>query len=338
MNLDEYRKILGGVVGKQNVLVGNNYNFERIKLTSPSMNYLFGGGIPRGVILQLMGLEQTTKSLMALSIAADIQRQTNKAVCYIEAAEVGYTTEHAANLGLDTEKTILVRANTAEQALTSIKKVLGENKDSSPFCCVILDSVGGLVPEKLSDEDKDIGEVSAMGTRARLLSEALPIFSVKCVANDVVLILINQMRSINLSGYGNPEGGMGGKAMAYYSSIIARLSKPSVKAEDSSGITGFDVHVVLTKTKYGKANRSIDLQVVLEEDEEGRVKTYYDPIIDVIKMGKKLGLIQVNGSFYSFTLSTGELIKVQGEKNLKAHLLANPAVLDELRDLINVRI
>jgi recombination protein RecA len=114
MDLNEYLKLTEKVVGRKQVQIGNQVEVQRFKLESPSINYLLGGGVPYGTIIEIYGPEQTSKSLLAMYIAAQLQQQTDKFVGYIQASEFGYTSTHAANVGLDPDKVLLVDATSAE--------------------------------------------------------------------------------------------------------------------------------------------------------------------------------------------------------------------------------
>jgi recombination protein RecA len=337
MDLKEYVKITEKVVGKKQVQIGNQVEVERFKLESPSINYLLGGGVPYGTIIEIYGPEQTTKSLLSMYIAAQLQKQTDKFVAYIQASEFGYTSAHAANIGLDPDKVLLVDATSAEEGLQCTRSYLNDD-----FCAVIIDSIAGLVPEKLTDESKEVGDVHVMGVRARLLSENLPQFSVKCKKHNVVLILINQVRNTNLSGYGNPEGSMGGKGLPYWASIRLMTSKKALKAPDEDGINDFDVQIKCIKSKYGRALRSIDMQVDLEQDEVDKTitNTNYNAYIDLIRMAKHpdVDVVKQAGSWITLslpTLSSDDPIKVQGEANLALKLKAEPDLFIALRDHVN---
>lgn len=337
MDLNEYLKLTEKVVGKKQVCIGNQVEVQRFKLESPSINYLLGGGVPYGTIIEIYGPEQTSKSLLAMYIAAQLQQQTDKFVGYIQASEFGYTSTHAANVGLDPDKVLLVDATSAEEGLQCTRSYLSDD-----FCAVIIDSVAGLVPEKLTDESKEVGDVHVMGVRARLLSENLPQFSVKCKKHNVVLILINQVRNTNLSGYGNPEGSMGGKGLPYWASIRLMTSKRALKAPDEQGINDFDVQIKCIKSKYGRALRSIDMQVDLEQDSDDKTitNTMYNPYIDLIRMAKHpdVNVIKQAGSWITLSLpnlSLEEPIKIQGEGNLATKLKTEQPLFIALRDHVN---
>jgi len=333
MDLNEYLKLTQSVVGKGKVVKGGDIEYARYKLDSPSDNYLLGGGMPIGTIVEIFGLEQTTKSLKSLNWAANLQQITGKFVAYIQAGEVGYTTSHAANIGLDTDKVLVINANTAEEALTCIRQCL-----TTDFCCVILDSVAGLVPSKLTDESKDVGEVHVMGVRARLLSENLPQFSIKCVETGTVLILVNQLRNTNLSGYGNPEGSMGGKGLPYWASIRIKATKRALSADDDDGLNNFNVEFQTVKSKYGRALRRVQQQVDLDVNEEdGSIKTNYNKYVDVVRMAKQFDIIKQAGSWINLSLSnlSEEPIKIQGEANLVQLLKARPEVFEALKEQVN---
>ena len=135
---------------------------------------------------------------------------------------------------------------------------------------------------------------------------------------------------------------MGGKGLPYWASIRLMTSKKALKSPDEDGITNFDVQIKCIKSKYGKALRSIDMQVDLKKDEIDKTitNTMYNEYIDVIRMAKHpdVDLVKQAGSWVTLSLpnlSSDELIKVQGEANLEAKLRAEPELFIALRDAVN---
>ena len=59
-------------------IVGNNTikerNYKRIPFRSPSMTYLFGGGLPRGIVVEISGVFSSSKSTLSASICGEAQK------------------------------------------------------------------------------------------------------------------------------------------------------------------------------------------------------------------------------------------------------------------------
>ena len=59
------------IVGKANI---KERNYKRIPFRSPSMTYLFGGGLPRGIVVEISGVFSSSKSTLSASICGSAQK------------------------------------------------------------------------------------------------------------------------------------------------------------------------------------------------------------------------------------------------------------------------
>ncbi len=176
---------------------------KKIALDSPNMNYVLGGGLPRGRILTLLGQESGGKSVLASYIGGQIQKQKDvpNVVVYVD-MEHTFDRDYASVVGLDTEddsKFIFVRPKHGEEGF-EIVKVLAE---SGEMGLVIWDSVAATPSAKVLA--KDVGSAS-FGATAAVMSEGLKIVNPILSRHNVPTIFINQVRCIEKNTFINING------------------------------------------------------------------------------------------------------------------------------------
>ena len=184
-----------------------------ISTGSYALNRILSGsiykGIPSGRIVILGGESSSGKSLISAFVAANALKEGYDAVFYFD-SEGGALKEFFENVGCDTEKIIQILVSSVEDAQKQILKTIDmiqefkENNPESKFLCV-LDSLGGLVPEKLfKDAEKD-KVTSEMGGRAKvcLIGDTLVLMSnneykqIKdIVPGDEVITHLNRVRKV----------------------------------------------------------------------------------------------------------------------------------------------
>lgn len=159
-----------------------------ISTGSYALNRILSGsiykGIPSGRIVVLGGESSSGKSLISAFVAANALKEGYDAVFYFD-SEGGALKEFFENVGCDTEKIIQILVSSVEDAQKQILKTIDmiqtfkEKNPESKFLCV-LDSLGGLVPEKLfRDAEKD-KVTSEMGGRAKV-----------CLIGDTLVLMAN---------------------------------------------------------------------------------------------------------------------------------------------------
>lgn len=170
---------------------------ECISTGSMSIDDALGiGGIPKGRIIEIYGVESAGKSTLCLQLARECQKQGG-AVAYID-SEQSMNPEYARNLGVDVESLVFSQPDSGEQALEITEQLV----KSGGFDLIIIDSVAALAPQ--AELDGEMGDQN-IGLVARLMSKAMRKLTGPANANNCTVVFINQLREKIGVMYGNPE-------------------------------------------------------------------------------------------------------------------------------------
>jgi recombination protein RecA len=226
--MDDHRKALNKIVSAAEKLFGEGaifrggdgaqMNIEAISTGSLSLDSAIGvGGMPKGRIIEISGLEASGKTMISLSTIAEVQRKGGVAA-FID-VEHALTPKWCKSLGVDYDNMLITQPDSGEKALTIMKFLIEKAKVD----IVVLDSVAALVTER--EIEGEMGKAH-MAPTARLMSAALKNLTPIVSESKTCCIFINQIRE-NIGGYGNPEITPGGKALKFYSSVRLKVGKVS---------------------------------------------------------------------------------------------------------------
>lgn len=211
--------------GKEIISGNNQQGLTFISSGSLSLDIALGGGYPLGRIVEMKGYESSGKTTLALTACGKTQKQTGKAVLYID-REHAIDMDYVEALGVDVSpnKFILSQPGVAEEVF----EILREAIKSKVIGCIVVDSVAAMFPKTWLDAD--VGD-SKMGVLARLMSTWLPGLVSDLKKNNILLVFINQYRDKIGVMYGSPKTTPGGKALGFYSSQILDIAKAGVVGE-----------------------------------------------------------------------------------------------------------
>lgn len=339
-------------------------NTQRIPLSSPRVNYMLYGGLPRGRLVEFAGEESGGKTTTALDATANAQKlfteEWLKEKADIEAIEkrnktqqarLDYLTARGAQkvvycdcentldeewaqlLGVDVDELVVIKpmSQTAEQIFEMLLQMI----ETDEVGLVVIDSIGVMLSAQAYEktmEEKTYGGIAA----------ALTLFSKKaellCTKYNCTLIGINQMREDMNSPYGGltTTGGKGWKHNCSLRLLFQKgdyidvaNNKMKRSAEDPAGNL---VMMNITKTKICKPDRRVGYYTL-------KYDTGIDVVADIVDTALKNNLIIQMGSWFNFVdLSTGAVLKneegediqVQGRSSLIEYLKTNHALRDTL--------
>src|SRR3989344_5953973 len=119
------------------------------------------GGVPRGRIIEIYGMESSGKTTLALHIVANAQKNGGLAA-YID-AEHALDPSYASKIGVNIDELMISQPDNGEEALNIAEMLARPNAAD----VIVIDSVAALVPK--SELEGGIGD-QFMGLQARKMS------------------------------------------------------------------------------------------------------------------------------------------------------------------------
>jgi recombination protein RecA len=267
------------------------------------------GGVPRGRIVEIFGPESSGKTTLTMHCIAEAQKQGGLAA-FID-AEHAFDKTYAEKLGIDTQNLLISQPDNGEQALEIAEHLIR----SGAIDIIVIDSVAALVPK--GELEGEMGE-SKMGLQARLMSQALRKLTGSINKSGCCCIFINQLRDKIGVMFGNPETTTGGNALKFYASLRLDIRRLAQIKEGPDHVVGNRTKVKVVKNKMAPPFKVVEFDIIYGE---GISKTG-----EIIDLGVELGFIQKSGSWFSYE---GNKLG-QGRESVKAMLLDNPELMEEL--------
>jgi recombination protein RecA len=128
----------------------SQYDYARIPFTSPRLNYMTFGGLPKGKLIEFSGENHSGKTTTALDIVANYQiMEDSKRVLWID-CENTLDVVWAKKLGVNVEDLIIM--SPTNQGAETIFQFALDMIDSGEIGLVILDSLGVMVSNQAMEK------------------------------------------------------------------------------------------------------------------------------------------------------------------------------------------
>ena len=125
--------------------------------------------------------------------------------------------------------------------------------------------------------------------------------------------------------FGNPETTTGGNALKFYASVRLDIRRRT-QIKDGDRVIGNQTKVKVVKNKVAPPFQTAEFDIMYGEG--------ISKVGEVLDIGVDLGIIKKSGSWFSY----GETKLGQGRDAVKALLLDNPELMDELEIKIKASI
>ena len=275
------------------------------------------GGIPKGRIIEVFGMESSGKTTLALHMIAEVQREGGTAA-FID-AEHALDPTYSRALGVDLDHMLISQPNSGEQAL----EITEQLTRSGAIDIIVIDSVAALVP--MAEIEGQMGD-SQVGLQARLMSQAMRKLSGAISQSKTIVVFTNQMRSrISTSRFGPSTTTSGGWALKFYASLRLQMWA-SGRIEEGTERVGTHVNVRVVKNKVAPPFKEATFDVIYGK---GIVRSR-----DLINTGEAVGLVSRSGSWYSF----GDERLGQGIGNSAQALEEDTKLADQLEAAIREKV
>ncbi len=270
------------------------------------------GGLPYGRIIEIYGPESSGKTTIALSTVAQAQR--NGGVAAFIDAEHALDTAYAKKIGVNLDELLLSQPDTGEQALEIVDLLVRSNAVD----IIIVDSVAALTPK--AEIEGDMGD-HHVGLQARLMSQALRKLTGHISRSKTIVLFINQIRMKIGVMFGSPETTTGGNALKFYSSVRMDIRRIA-SLKQGEEVVGNRTKVKVVKNKMAAPFKTAEFDIMFGHgvSAEG----------DILDLGVIHEVVQKSGSWFSF----GEERLGQGREGVKDFLMANPAILEKIKQAV----
>ena len=169
------------------------------------LDIALGGGWPIGRIIEVFGPESSGKTTLMLSTITQFQRMFQEGVAVFIDLEKSYDPKYASRWGVDTDRLILINADSGEQGSDLIAEVANEELDM----LVIVDSIAAMTPTAESEASMDANFV---GAHPRLINRTMRVCTSRMKRSladpsfpTTTAIFLNQVREKIGVMFGDPE-------------------------------------------------------------------------------------------------------------------------------------
>ena len=281
-----------------------------------TLDLALGGGYPKGRVVEVYGPESSGKTTLTLHAIAEVQRRGGVAA-FVD-AEHALDPVYAAALGVDIENLLVSQPDTGEMALEIVDQLVR----SAAVDIVVVDSVAALTPR--AEIEGEMGDL-AVGSQARLMSQAMRKITGNIGKSGCTVIFLNQLRQKIGVTYGNPETTTGGNALKFYASVrldIRRIQTLKRGTEEY----GIRAKVKVAKNKVAPPFRIAEFDILF-----GRGISTIGCLLD---LAEETGVVVRKGAWYSYE---GDNIG-QGRDNTIIWLEQNPAPKDAIEVLVRQKL
>ena len=337
MSLDSLIKEYNKTFKSEIVHMGESmYEYERIPFTSPILNRMTYGGIPKGKLIEFYGDEGGGKTTTALDVVANYQHMDDaKTVLYVD-AENKLDKVWATLLGVDVDNMLIITPE-SQGAETLFEMTLKFMK-TGELGLIVFDSIGALSSDKELEDDTEIGD-KQFGGVALPLTKFSKQAEMYCNKYGCTLIGINQERDIINSPYGGKRT-TGGKAWKYHT--ILRMSFRRGDFFDNN-------YAKLNNTAESPCGHKVMVDIIKNQTSRNDRRTGYytlrydigvDYLHDVIELcTAKYGIIDKSGAWYSILDEGGnEIVKLQGAGNVYKYLEEHTDVLASVESMLEKKL
>jgi recombination protein RecA len=266
------------------------------------------GGLPVSKIVEITGLEQSGKSLLASHVIANTQKKGGIAV-YID-TESSLNTQFLQAIGVDTDKMLYLPLETVEDIFDAITDIITKvrEKDANKLVTIVVDSVAAATTkiESAADFEKD----GYATQKAIILSKAMRKITNLIGQEKILLVFTNQLRQkMGAMPFADQYTTSGGKALQFHSSVRLRLKQVGKLKEKINGvdeIVGSEVEAIVVKNRMGPPNRKVRYNVFYRQG--------MDDYGGWLKLMKNYSVCKQSGPICKYVdTETGEIVKFNGK-------------------------
>lgn len=244
-----------------------NLNIKRWSTGIEDLDYILGGGMPEGRVIEIFGAEGSGKTTLLYHLCGLHD------ICLDIPIEGTFDAERAKIFGNHPKQMLIYRATYGEEAFN---RTIEFARTGIPL--IGIDSVPSLIPKEdaekvLKAADRNSEEEQRIGGTARLINKYLPITENIIEVTGTTLIFINQVRDkMNAMLFGEKTDTPGGRKLKHAASLrlqVARRSwieipnKNPKNSADKEKI-GMIMKIKVVKSKVGNPLGECELPLIFD--------------------------------------------------------------------------
>ena len=271
------------------------------------------GGMPEGRIIEIFGPPSIGKSHLAIQIARSTQ-QMGGIVVYID-TENATSVENLALLGVDiSQRFVYVDTHCTEEVLSIAEATIMKAKamDKDVPITIVWDSVAATSPkaELVGDYDKE-----TIGLQARAISKGMRKITGVIANQNVLFVILNQIRTKIGVMYGDPTTTPGGKAIPFHSSVRIKLGAGQRIENKDKEVVGIHVSAKTIKNKVAPPFRTVNFEIHF-----GKGIVEHEQVFDLLRKhgpevinGEEIA-VSGTGAWKTLTVANADTGEVKVEK------------------------
>lgn len=244
----------------------------------PFVDYVFGGGVPYGKMVEIYGPPSSGKTTLCMMTVIEAQKKANRTGrVWWGDYEHSFDLEYYKKLGgsIDPDKLLVSQPTTAEEGFEIARVMINRGLVDA----IVFDSVAammsfkesggfvdgkGIIVEDGTKGAKKQGEMGStqIGLHARVITQGIKQLNALIGQHDVACMFINQTRTKIATGPGQrtTETTTGGNAIKFYSSVrleLQRVKSKKGKLYDPIENKILDDQVVAIETRVKGAKNKV---------------------------------------------------------------------------------
>lgn len=265
--LDLHELIKGTNISIVSETAGVMHGRDKVPTPLPSLNCLFGGGIPLSILAEVYGVNASGKSSFSYQTMGNFQKEYPEGVSIIVDTEASVDATRLPYMGVDPKRTLRLPATTMESGFEQLFKVLEKKNQSEKLRSIPVFIIYDTIAVQTTNAQfEQLGMNSAgMMIKSRLLKHYLSILMPYIENQPICCILLNQVTT-EMTQFGSRLSSSGGHALKHDIHLRIRFN---------SGDTAYDG--VFAKKKYSSIN--------IEKSKISPLMNNFNVVLDINKGG-----------------------------------------------------
>lgn len=296
---EEVNKIVGFDVKmlkkewRSKIVEGNKFSDDdllHVSTGSIKLDWALRRPFLEGQFVEIFAPAATGKTTLALEVCANAMKM-GKLVFYIDLEYKLREAQLEMISEFNRDNFTVLYPDTGEEAMNMMYELM----TSYPGCVIVLDSVGGLLPEV---EDAENFEKQSMGLVARLCHKMIRKLTGINARNKCITIFLNHLTS-TMAMFGKPTTTHGGKAIRNRSAQRIELFAPAAgRIKNPNGdIIGQRVRAKVVKNNVFRPNITVEFPIIYGKG--------IDSELDMLEFARDLGIIPYQKGWYMVPLEDG---------------------------------